>query len=274
MAIEHRWLSRGIENAQKKVEERNFDIRKNLLEYDEVMDQQRKIFYGRRQQILESDEPAAARLDLLAESVEAACDNYLAEAYSYETVAEWARRNLAIQVEADQLKGKTAEEIVDFLQDRAVLAGRDAIEETLGEFIPEEFDEPGEEPEEPESREEDEEEIEEEPPLKADYRSLAAWAEARLGVRMREVGTQETLPVDEIQETLAPGRRTSAIEAVDFSPIAGFLDPDFRLAALADWANKKFDFGLGAADFHGQGPRPGRRGAHGRASKNSTTRRN
>ncbi len=95
--------------------------------------------------------------DLLAESVEAACDNYLSEAYSYETVAEWARRNLAIQVEADQLKGKTAEEIVDFLQDRAVLAGHDAIEETLGEFIPEELDELGDELEEPESREEDEE---------------------------------------------------------------------------------------------------------------------
>ncbi|HUU31700.1 MAG TPA: preprotein translocase subunit SecA, partial [Phycisphaerae bacterium] len=46
MALEHRWLSRGIENAQKKVEERNFGIRKHLLEYDEVMDRQRKIFYG------------------------------------------------------------------------------------------------------------------------------------------------------------------------------------------------------------------------------------
>ena len=41
MALEHRWLSRGIENAQKKVEERNFGIRKHLLEYDEVMDRQR-----------------------------------------------------------------------------------------------------------------------------------------------------------------------------------------------------------------------------------------
>ena len=52
-AIESRMVSRRIEAAQKKVEERNFDIRKNLLEYDEVMDQQRKRVYGYRQEILD-----------------------------------------------------------------------------------------------------------------------------------------------------------------------------------------------------------------------------
>ncbi len=49
-AIESRMVSRRVEGAQKKVEERNFDIRKNLLEYDEVMDVQRKYIYGRRQE--------------------------------------------------------------------------------------------------------------------------------------------------------------------------------------------------------------------------------
>src|SRR5439155_8167812 len=52
-AIESRMVSRRIEGAQKKVEERNFDIRKNLLEYDEVMDYQRKRVYGYRQEIFE-----------------------------------------------------------------------------------------------------------------------------------------------------------------------------------------------------------------------------
>ena len=52
-AIESRMVSRRIEAAQKKVEERNFDIRKNLLEYDEVMDHQRKEVYGYRQEILD-----------------------------------------------------------------------------------------------------------------------------------------------------------------------------------------------------------------------------
>jgi preprotein translocase subunit SecA len=51
--IEHKWVTRSVENAQKKVEERNFDVRKNLLEYDDVMNQQRKSIYTLRRQVLE-----------------------------------------------------------------------------------------------------------------------------------------------------------------------------------------------------------------------------
>jgi len=50
--IEHPWVTKSVENAQKKVEERNFDIRKNLLEYDDVMNAQRKNVYELRQQVL------------------------------------------------------------------------------------------------------------------------------------------------------------------------------------------------------------------------------
>ncbi|MCG8554565.1 MAG: preprotein translocase subunit SecA [Proteobacteria bacterium] len=50
--IEHRWVTKAVENAQTKVEERNFDIRKHLLEYDDVMNQQRKSVYSLRRQVL------------------------------------------------------------------------------------------------------------------------------------------------------------------------------------------------------------------------------
>ncbi len=55
-AIEHRWVTRAIENAQRKVEGRNFDIRKNLLEYDDVANDQRRVIYTQRDQILETDD--------------------------------------------------------------------------------------------------------------------------------------------------------------------------------------------------------------------------
>jgi preprotein translocase subunit SecA len=55
-AIEHRWITRAIENAQRKVEARNFDVRKNLLEYDDVMNKQRQAFYGRRGKVLASED--------------------------------------------------------------------------------------------------------------------------------------------------------------------------------------------------------------------------
>src|SRR5690606_686414 len=49
--IEHPWVTKSVENAQRKVEERNFDIRKNTLEYDDVMNAQRRTMYNLRQQL-------------------------------------------------------------------------------------------------------------------------------------------------------------------------------------------------------------------------------
>jgi preprotein translocase subunit SecA len=53
-AIEHPWVTRAIENAQRKVEGRNFDIRKQLLEYDDVANDQRKVIYQQRNELLEA----------------------------------------------------------------------------------------------------------------------------------------------------------------------------------------------------------------------------
>jgi preprotein translocase subunit SecA len=59
-AIEAGIVTRSIEGAQRKVEARNFDIRKQLLEYDDVANDQRKVIYQQRNAILEADRPAAA----------------------------------------------------------------------------------------------------------------------------------------------------------------------------------------------------------------------
>ncbi len=55
-AIEHPWVTRSIENAQRKVEARNFDIRKHLLEYDDVANDQRKVIYQQRNELLEAND--------------------------------------------------------------------------------------------------------------------------------------------------------------------------------------------------------------------------
>ncbi|MES1981459.1 MAG: preprotein translocase subunit SecA [Pseudomonadota bacterium] len=68
-AIEHVWVTRAIENAQRKVEARNFDMRKQILEYDDVANEQRKVIYQQRNELLESrdisDTIAAMRADVL-----------------------------------------------------------------------------------------------------------------------------------------------------------------------------------------------------------------
>jgi preprotein translocase subunit SecA len=74
-AIEHPWVTRSIENAQRKVEARNFDMRKHLLEYDDVANDQRKVIYQQRNELLQAEDISgtitAMRADVVASYVEA-----------------------------------------------------------------------------------------------------------------------------------------------------------------------------------------------------------
>ena len=73
-AIEHSWVTRAIENSQKKVEGRNFDIRKQLLEYDDVANEQRKVVYDQRNTLMATDNISetvtAAREEVIAEIID------------------------------------------------------------------------------------------------------------------------------------------------------------------------------------------------------------
>ncbi len=76
-AIEHRWVTRAIENAQRKVEARNFDIRKNLLEYDNVANDQRKVVYSQREQILESEDLSSSVESIRRDVIPEVVHNYM-----------------------------------------------------------------------------------------------------------------------------------------------------------------------------------------------------
>jgi preprotein translocase subunit SecA len=68
-AIEHPWVTRSIENAQRKVEARNFDMRKHLLEYDDVANDQRKVIYQQRNELLEAKDISATIAAMRADVV-------------------------------------------------------------------------------------------------------------------------------------------------------------------------------------------------------------
>ena len=73
-AIEHSWVTRAIENSQKKVEGRNFDIRKQLLEYDDVANEQRKVVYDQRNSLMATEDISGtvtlAREEVIAEIID------------------------------------------------------------------------------------------------------------------------------------------------------------------------------------------------------------
>ena len=74
--IEAKMVSKSIERAQTSVEQMNFEIRKNVLKYDEVMDKQRKVIYEKRRQILEGDDLKDDALDFITDVVEGAASEY------------------------------------------------------------------------------------------------------------------------------------------------------------------------------------------------------
>ena len=79
MPIEHRLITKAIENAQTRVEAHNFDIRKYLLEYDNVMNKQRETIYGMRKEIIEDGDMRERIVELVDEIVEGFVDEYAPE---------------------------------------------------------------------------------------------------------------------------------------------------------------------------------------------------
>ncbi|MEY4230416.1 MAG: preprotein translocase SecA subunit [Actinomycetota bacterium] len=90
-AIEAKMVTKAIERAQTTVEQRNGEIRKNVLKYDEVMNEQRKVIYQRRDQILDGEDLKAAAMEYLAEAVDALIDTHCASAAD----DEWDLEGLA-----------------------------------------------------------------------------------------------------------------------------------------------------------------------------------
>ena len=80
--IEHPWVSKAIANSQKKVEGRNFDMRKQVLEFDDVMNQQREVIYAQRREILESEDVQDVIEDMMLDYADALVSTYLSEAPS------------------------------------------------------------------------------------------------------------------------------------------------------------------------------------------------
>ena len=78
-AIVHPWINKAIEKAQKKVEERNFEIRKNLLRYDDVMNDQRKVIYEQRKDLMVSDDVSETIVEMREQAIEEAVANRIPE---------------------------------------------------------------------------------------------------------------------------------------------------------------------------------------------------
>ncbi len=106
LPIQHSMISRSIENAQRQVEGRNFEIRKHVLEYDDVMNKQREVIYARRKKILEEEDLKQTALDMIKDVVDRSVDIHInpadyPENWDLEALSNFTSSLLSLDVVSD-----------------------------------------------------------------------------------------------------------------------------------------------------------------------------
>ncbi|MCM3786649.1 preprotein translocase subunit SecA [Neobacillus mesonae] len=143
--IESKMITRAVESAQKRVEGNNFDMRKVVLQYDDVMNQQREVIYKQRREVLESENIKTIVMEMIRNTiqrnVEAHCPDDIPENWELQEIADYMNGKMLEEgaITRDDLWGKEAPEIVEFIYGK-VQEKYDAREERIGEDMVREFE--------------------------------------------------------------------------------------------------------------------------------------
>ncbi len=230
MAIEARSISKGIERAQKKVEEKNFGIRKHLLEYDEVMDHQRKVFYARRQEILEAALPGRSeRLvktiwQMIGATIDDAAAKFLDPYYGRKCVCDWAGTTLGCSIDPKQIDANDVIAAERTIRNNAKEEALSEITKTVGEYMDPDVD-----------------------PKEWDIRGLAQWAASRFDSKISQ-NHLRAMAIDDVRQHLMEAADRK-IDEFDLQPIANFLNPLCGKMSYINWARQKFSIELRSDDF-------------------------
>ncbi len=233
-AIESKMVSRRIEGAQKKVEERNFDIRKNLLEYDEVMDEQRKRVYSFRQGLLEGSPPKDMIAAMIDGQIEDAGKRFLADDYGAASFAEWVGQRLGVELTARDFKGASFEDSEEIAKTKAERHLRETVRQAMDENLPADAD-----------------------PSEWTWQALANWANSRfeLNLKDRDLKKYARNDGDEFQfghqdlEEFLNEKANESLEKFDLSPAREFLLPDWGRRSLSAWVHHKFAMAVDPAGW-------------------------
>ena len=140
--VQNKMLANSFESAQRKVEGNNFDIRKQLLQYDDVMNNQREIIYSKRNEILDNDSIHESTLKLLRDHVNDVVNDHLVESNKledkdYDEILETVNENLLKnhRIAISEIKGKSASEVIQIIQDLVILDYNEKLEDIPEEVV-------------------------------------------------------------------------------------------------------------------------------------------
>ncbi len=225
MPIQHGRISKGIEKAQKKVEERNFESRKSLLEYDEVMDFQRKHFYSSRRKIIEGLGLKDTIQNMIGDMIDGACKNILSSGYPGRCIEEWARSEFAVDLDAKRVSNMEIDQIEQTIKDNARKNVSNEISVSLGEYL-EDYDDPT--------------------TWKID--GLVKWAMSAFKVSL-SAGKLRQMDADEIENTLIDAA-CQQVDKKDTSRLVEFLKDDYSITSFVQWVQAKFDLKLDIDEYN------------------------
>ncbi|MBC8869940.1 MAG: SEC-C domain-containing protein [Planctomycetes bacterium] len=222
-AIESRMVTRRIEAAQKKVEERHFEGRKHLLEYDEVMDEQRKRVYGYRQTILDGGNCRQMIVDAVREQADHHLGTYMERDFGVGTFAKWAGKRLATELEGRDFRGMDIEQATHYAKDEAERFAETQVIDAIEENLPD-VDE------------------DEKATAEWNWQALAKFGNSRWGLNLRDRELKK-VGRDGVAELIIE-RAREAIQRIDLSDGAPPLQDDFGLHSAIGWVRHKFGIEL------------------------------
>ncbi|MGB6043786.1 MAG: SEC-C metal-binding domain-containing protein [Pirellulales bacterium] len=228
-AIESKMVSRRIEGAQKKVEERNFEVRKNLLEYDEVMDEQRKRVYRYRQNILNGVNCRDLIVEMIDRQTDQHLDRYLDPDFGTDSFAVGVGGQLGVEFDGRDFKDLDFQSAEAYAKSEAFRMAHSQLLDAIDENLPDQ---------------EDSEDW--------NWEALAKFANSRWHLSLRDRDLRK-IGRDKLDETILELARDS-LEKTDLSAGAAYLDKEFGLNTALNWIRYKFALDLPIDEFRSLEP--------------------
>ena len=225
-AIESPMLTKGIERAQKKVEERHYLQRKQLLDYDEVNEHQRSGFYGMRQRVLEGRDVDKVVWEMIGKSIDDAVKKYVESDYIAANISEWSRAEFETSLEAADFKGmRSLQDLEDLIKGAAKNDVDTSLAQTINEYLGEDRGDNSQ----------------------WHVKDLSRWAKSRFGVEVSESQLRK-MDVDTLEDML----RNAAIQNIEDKDVSGltkFIEPGYAVSELCNWASEKFEIDVKPAEL-------------------------
>jgi len=218
--IESRMVSRRIDSAQKKREEFNFEIRKSLLEYDEVMDEQRKRIYNFRQRILEGASCREIVVEMIQDQIDSNLATCLDDSFGYESFARSAANELSI----DSLEPKIFRKLAPGEAEKTAIDEAQRFAETMVVSQVEDHLPPSEDPSE------------------WNWSALAHFANSRWNLKVNDHELKK-IGRDRVDEFLIEKARI-ALGKVEISHAEQMLHHNYGVRTAATWLKAKFGIEL------------------------------